>query len=83
MAETRKPVNMVEVDRTCDQCGVGKMRPTGDCLTVHPPLFRHTCDRCGHRVTYPYTEIQPSRPRFDSWGDDDREDQADPVDLFA
>lgn len=52
MPETRQPVQPVEVDYTCDQCGEGKMRPTGEVLTSYPPKHPHCCDKCGARQTF-------------------------------
>ena len=55
-------VQTLKVDYECDKCGVGYMRPTGQCLTPDPPLYPHICTNCGHhqtfRVTYPYIDYQ-------------------------
>ena len=58
--ETKKKVHQYEIDKKCE-CG-GEMRPTGLCLTMKPPLFPHTCNKCGktetYNVTYPYIKYE-------------------------
>ena len=36
-------VNTYEVDYICDECGKGKMYPTGSLKTVMPPIYTHVC----------------------------------------
>ena len=56
----REKVKVYAVHWDC-QCG-GEMVPTGMVLTVHPPLYPHTCDQCGRSAnagrTYPYTDYE-------------------------
>lgn len=58
MSEIRSEVRTVEIDMICDECGDGRMRPSGTVLTTYPPKFPHECDKCGHvevyNVRYPY-----------------------------
>ncbi len=58
--EKKNQVIAYEVDNECE-CG-GKMRPTGTCLTMNPPLFPHVCEKCGkgetYNVCYPYIQYK-------------------------
>lgn len=50
-------------DMICDECNAGKMKPTGECLDSHPPLYPHVCEECGSkksfRTTYPdYRQVE-------------------------
>ena len=51
------------VECICDNCGEGKMKPTGTCLTSNPPQYPHVCDKCGATVTvldmtFPYKSYE-------------------------
>ena len=63
MQEERIYVVPVMVVLRCD-CG-GEMKPTGTVLTVHPPLFPHRCEKCGHETTakrdYPRIEYEEKK----------------------
>lgn len=60
MTETRVPVQVVMVDRTCEKCGTGLMRPTGMMLPSQPPWYVHRCNGCdahaNFNVSYPHYE---------------------------
>lgn len=61
MAEITTPAQAVVVDYQCDDCGEGKMIPTGVVLLSLPPQYPHTCNKCGKqksfRERYPTTRI--------------------------
>lgn len=63
MAETKLPVQTVQVDYTCDECGKGQMRFGGVTLTSYPPQYPHRCSECGAKKTfnviYPHTAVEP------------------------
>lgn len=52
MSESKKQVITYEIDMTCDICGKGVMRPTGEerlfCLNSH----QHRCTNCGNEEDY-------------------------------
>lgn len=62
--ETKKEVKTIQVDYTCDKCGIGKMRPSGNVLTTYPPQYPHFCNnpiKCDGSntftgITYPYVD---------------------------
>lgn len=58
--EVRKLINSKLVEYQCDECGDGKMLPTGNIFTSYPPLYEHKCNNCGFitnfRVQYPHVE---------------------------
>lgn len=58
--EIRKIVRTYSVDKSCDECKKGFMRPTGTVLTSCPPWYPHVCNNCGYkenyRKSYPYFE---------------------------
>lgn len=60
MTEVRKVQKVVKVDKHCDSCGQGLMRPTGVTLMSYPAQYPHVCNGCGakenFRVRYPYLE---------------------------
>lgn len=60
MTEVRKEQKVVKVDKYCDSCGQGLMRPTGIALMSHPAQYPHVCSSCkaekNFRVKYPYLE---------------------------
>ena len=47
MSETTTPLICVRREYRCDECGTGKMLPTGYTLTSFPPQYPHSCDSCG------------------------------------
>lgn len=59
MAEKTVPVTPVAVFYECDECGEGMMRPDGISKMANPPLYQHTCDKCGFtqmfKTQYPTT----------------------------
>lgn len=61
MGEVRRHISETVVDRICDECGKGRMRPTATILTSYPPQFVHECTHCGamdiYDVRYPYREM--------------------------
>lgn len=60
MAQTKIPVQAVQVDYVCDECGEGKMRMLNTQLLTYPPQYPHRCTYCyaekTFRVGYPYIE---------------------------
>ncbi len=65
--EIKKEVKSYRVDYICDKCKVGKMVPSGMCLTSYPAQYPHFCDdrMCGASKnfyeTYPvmkYEEVE-------------------------
>lgn len=64
--ETKEEVKTFQVDYTCDKCGVGKMRPSGNVLTTYPVQYPHYCNnpiKCDEikiftGITYPYTTYE-------------------------
>ncbi len=52
MPLTQSPLRPIQVDRVCDKCGEGRMRPTGVALASYPPLFPHKCESCGAIDTF-------------------------------
>lgn len=78
MPEKILEVRMFEVRYTCDGASKpgceGMMAPTGEMLTVNPPLFKHRCIKCGDVKflprNYPMTIGLPiSEPIPDVWVD--------------
>jgi hypothetical protein len=47
MPSVIRPVEAIEVDYICDECGTGRMRHTGASLMSSPPKFVHRCNQCG------------------------------------
>lgn len=41
-----------EVVFICDSCEEGHMWTDNTMLTVDPPLYPHTCNKCGHQANY-------------------------------
>lgn len=62
MPEITKEIKVIGIDYVCDECGIGKMRPTGVCLDSMPPYYPHVCDNCGYEAgfetTYPTTRYE-------------------------
>jgi ribosomal protein S27AE len=65
--ETRKEKKIVEVSRTCEKCGLGKMvaNKEGMYYCTNPPLYPHFCTSCGEKENfrnkqYPYYEYVDS-----------------------
>lgn len=60
MPEIRRTVAHIEVDRVCEECQIGLMRPIGTVLCSYPPQYPHECDYCGaldiFDKRYPYIE---------------------------
>lgn len=46
MGERRTKMVAYRVDLTCEKCD-GLMEPDGMVLTTHPPMYPHTCTKCG------------------------------------
>ncbi len=63
MAEIKQEVRLYLVDCACDECHEGKMRSTGTCYTTNPPLYPHSCNKCGHvemyDKIYPFQQVEP------------------------
>lgn len=64
MSETKTKIQPFQIDYVCNECGEGRMRPTGLALLSHPPKYPHVCDKCGKerifRESYPkivYEEV--------------------------
>lgn len=61
MSETTTPLICVRLEYRCDECGTGKMLPTGYTLTSFPPQYPHVCDVCGAsqnlRKCYPMVDF--------------------------
>jgi hypothetical protein len=54
MAERTSEVRTFLIERECDICGKGDLKPAGDIvLTSHPPLFPHRCESCGASANFP------------------------------
>lgn len=64
--EFKEEVKTIQVDYTCDKCGVGKMRPSGNVLMTYPAQYPHFCnnpEKCDGvntfaGITYPYTTYE-------------------------
>lgn len=54
MAEIKEKVTPVRVDYVCDECKIGRMRPTGEILTSFPSQHPHRCnnEECGAEKTF-------------------------------
>ena len=67
MSETRTPVHPVRVDRICDDCNEGVMRPTGMVLTSCPAQYVHRCTHCdqasSYTQSYPFIDFQDEQER--------------------
>lgn len=50
--EIRKIVRTYSVDKSCDECKVGFMRPANTALLTYPQKYPHTCDKCGNEDVY-------------------------------
>lgn len=50
--EIRKVINTYSVDKSCDKCFEGFMRPTGVTLMCSPPQYPHKCTKCDNKETY-------------------------------
>lgn len=50
--ESVRKMNAVVVDRICDVCEDGRMRPTRATLLTYPPKYHHVCDNCGAEAIY-------------------------------
>lgn len=66
MSESKTEVKTYNVDYICDECGKGKMKREGPCLTSSPPQYPHICDNCGASVTsrrkyYPHAIYEKNR----------------------
>lgn len=61
--EHRTPLTPYLVTKTCEKCGAGEIKATGDMFPVHPPLYEHRCTNaeCGeiekHRAAYPRVQF--------------------------
>ena len=57
--EKLRNVKMQQIDKECDKCKNGYMRPNGLVKPSIPPHFGHSCTSCGHEqyygVRYPVT----------------------------
>lgn len=56
--EVMSEVKVFQVKMKCDKCKEGYMVCGNTVLSSYPPLYSHTCDKCGYvssyRRTYPY-----------------------------
>nr|DAH57179.1 MAG TPA: HTH-type transcriptional regulator [Caudoviricetes sp.] len=54
--EIRKIIRTYSVDKSCDQCKSGFMRPTvmkvRDDITKETIAYYHSCNECGYLATY-------------------------------
>lgn len=48
--EKKTEVKTILTRKYCE-CG-GEMIPNGDCLCCYPPLYSHTCNKCGNIAAY-------------------------------
>ena len=59
MAEMKTAVRTFKIDYVCDECGEGRMRPSGFVYDTNPPSYVHACNKCGNggefSWQYPYT----------------------------
>lgn len=55
MPEVMEPVDVYRVDRICDKCHEGRMRPTGIVLTSFPEQIQHVCTSCGNVQAYMFS----------------------------
>jgi len=55
MPESKREVKTYNVDYICDECGKGKMKLEGSCLTSFPTQYPHICDNCGASMTFTKT----------------------------
>lgn len=62
MKEQETPLEAFEVRAFCD-CG-GEMKPGREVLAMNPPLYPHTCDKCGTRENFKthYPAIRHRKP---------------------
>jgi Zn finger protein HypA/HybF involved in hydrogenase expression len=51
-AEIEQEVKTFTVYYLCDECGKGRMEPTGICLTSNPLQWPHKCNKCGSEKTF-------------------------------
>ncbi|NIR52902.1 hypothetical protein GWO43_30240 [candidate division KSB1 bacterium] len=70
MTETRVEMKVIQVDKTCPECGEGKMRNDGFVLTSNPPMYPSHCTNefCDYRERYaekryPYLEYEPKQTK--------------------
>ena len=50
--EVGQEVKIIMVYQKCDKCGEGYMEQNGNVLLSYPPLYPHTCTKCGHSANY-------------------------------
>mgnify|MGYP004533540091 FL=1 len=50
--EVGQEVKIIMVRQKCDKCGKGYMEPGDIVLTSYPPLYPHTCTKCGYSENY-------------------------------
>jgi hypothetical protein len=67
MSEEKVEVKSFQVDYTCDECGIGKMRKSAIDVMSDPPKIHHRCTHCGAKKTftdlrYPYITYEPVSP---------------------
>ncbi len=55
MSESKKLVQMYEVDYMCDVCGIGRVLPTSLSFATYPPKFPHECNHCHDKYTFNFT----------------------------
>jgi hypothetical protein len=62
MHEKTVDVRTVRKHALCDDCG-GEMKFTNYVLTIHPPKYRHRCEKCeateNFDTIYPFIEYFP------------------------
>lgn len=71
MAEEKYKVQTYEIDFSCDVCGKGWYRPTGEVYPTYPAKYPHKCNACGAEMvvvghTYPYTVVEKVEECADS-----------------
>jgi len=49
MGVQREEVRTFKERLICERC-MGEFLATGECLTSHPPFYRHRCSSCGDTV---------------------------------
>lgn len=60
MTEIKKIIRTYSVDKSCDVCKEGFMRPEGTAFASYPPKYGHRCNKCKayevYYKTYPTIE---------------------------
>lgn len=57
MPEKITPMQSVQIDYVCDECGIGVFHALGTTLLTYPPKYPHKCTHCNAQKTF--LEIYP------------------------